>query len=113
MVFVQCHILEVIKYGNLNDKSHQCKQFETFIPSGELQAGHLIAHASGSAYQIYSVFRVLMVLECLNWLCMSDKKGKVTLEQALKAKRGSTDIALALDVGEWSVPHPAEIHSYY
>jgi len=92
---VQHHILEVIKYGNLNDRSHQCKQFETFIPSGELQAGHLIAHALDSDYQIYSGFRVLMLFECLNWHCMmSDKKGKVILEQALKAQRGSTCIAL-------------------
>lgn len=103
---MQCHILEVIKYGNLNDSSPQCKQYETFVPSGELQAGHLITHAPDSAYQIYSGFRVLMVLECLNWHCMmSDKKGKVTLEQALKAQRGSTGIALALDAGGWSVPY--------
>jgi hypothetical protein len=65
MLFVQCHILDVIKYGNLNDRSHQCKQFETFIPSGKLQAGHLIAHASDGDYQIYSGFRVLMLFECL------------------------------------------------
>jgi hypothetical protein len=81
-----------------------------------MQAGHLIAHAPDSDYQIYSGFRVLMFFECLIWHCMmSDKKGKVTLEQALKAQRGSTGGARC----GWVVSttpqllYPGEIHSYY
>lgn len=123
MLFAQCHILEVIKYGNLNDRSHQCKQFEAFIPSGELEAGHLIAYAPDSDYQISSGFRVLMPLECLNWHCMSDKKkAKLHLEQALKAQRGNTGVALFFNFGTrcgWVVSttpqplYPWEISSYY
>jgi hypothetical protein len=100
---------------------NHCKQFQTFIPSGELQAGYLIVLAFDSDHQIYSGFKVLMLFECLNWQFMSDKKGKVTLEQALQAQRGRTGMAPLFNFGtscRWVVSttqplYPWKIHSYY
>jgi hypothetical protein len=78
---------------------NQCKQFETFIPSvtrgnKSLLAGHLIAHASDSDYQIYSGLKVLMLFECLSWHFMMSDTGKYIIS--------TTEFKLILS-GNWSL----------